>query len=232
MSRYLSLGAVVGPVVFTGIWLVLGFLSPGYRMWDIVVPSYSAISQPISGLGLGVTGPYMNTTFIACGVVLLLGVAGVVRQVRGLTSRARWITGVLLALTPLGMILDGIFTLESFVPHFLGYLLAMGGAIVAFFVAGRVFRRDPRWHGVAYVLPFASALTLLLFVVAQITFDPTAAGANVGIAGLTERILIVDVCAWYVLLGLVAYLPARSGAPEGLARVEGERPTANRQLEA
>jgi hypothetical protein len=196
------------------------------------VPSYSAISQPISGLGLGATGPYMNAAFIASGVVLLLGVVGVVTQVRGLTSLARWITGGLLALTPLGMILDGIFTLESFMPHFLGYLLGMGGAIVAFFVAGRVFRRDPRWHGFAYVLPFGGALTLLLFVVAQVTFDQAAAGANVGIAGLTERILIVDVCAWFVLLGLVAYLLARSDAPEGLARVERERPTAHRRLEA
>lgn len=232
MSRYLALGAVAGPVAFTLAWLVLGFMSPGYKMWDIVVPSYSAISQPISGLGLGVTAPYMNAAFVLCGLALLVGVVGIVRRAEGIGWRTRWAVGALLALTPVGMMVDGLFTLESFFPHFLGYLLAVGGSVVSFFVAGRALRRDAHWRGAAYALPFASALTLVLFVIAQITFDPVAAGSNVGVAGLTERILITEVCAWFVLLGVIGYLPSRRRTPEDLVGVEPERLVAHRQLEA
>ena len=52
-TRWLALGAIVGPVLFTLAWVVLGFLSPGYTAWGIRIAPYSPISQPISGLGLG-----------------------------------------------------------------------------------------------------------------------------------------------------------------------------------
>jgi hypothetical protein len=32
-TRWLALGAAVGPVLFTLSWFVLGFLSPGYTLW-------------------------------------------------------------------------------------------------------------------------------------------------------------------------------------------------------
>ena len=53
--------------LFTLAWAVLGALSPGYRLFDLVIDPYSPIAQPISGLGLGVTGPYMNAAFIVGG---------------------------------------------------------------------------------------------------------------------------------------------------------------------
>src|SRR5438105_328413 len=63
-ARWLALGAIVGPVLFTVAWLVLGFLSPGYAAWGTWIGPYSPIHQGISGLGLGVTAPYMNTAFV------------------------------------------------------------------------------------------------------------------------------------------------------------------------
>jgi hypothetical protein len=63
-TRLLSAGAIAGPVLFTVAWLLLGFVSPGYTMFDIRIEEYSAISQPISGLGMGVTAPYMNAAFV------------------------------------------------------------------------------------------------------------------------------------------------------------------------
>src|SRR6266511_1955480 len=63
-SRWLAWGAVAGPVLFTLAWLVLGFLSPGYTIWGTRIAPYSPISQPISGLGMGATAPYMNAAFI------------------------------------------------------------------------------------------------------------------------------------------------------------------------
>ncbi len=50
LIRWLTLGAVVGPILFTLAWMILGKLSPGYTAWGIHFAPYSPISQPISGL--------------------------------------------------------------------------------------------------------------------------------------------------------------------------------------
>ena len=33
--QWLALGAIVGPVLFTLVWIILGFLSPGYTAWGV-----------------------------------------------------------------------------------------------------------------------------------------------------------------------------------------------------
>src|SRR5437867_3938698 len=74
--RWLALGAVAGPVLFTLAWFILGFLSPGYSLFGTLIAPYSPISQPVSGLGLGPTAPFMNTAFVLSGLLLLVGVVG------------------------------------------------------------------------------------------------------------------------------------------------------------
>ena len=49
-NRWLALGAVAGPALFTLAWFVLGFLSPGYTLFGARIAPYSPVSQPISGL--------------------------------------------------------------------------------------------------------------------------------------------------------------------------------------
>src|SRR5690349_15892098 len=70
-SRLLALGAIAGPALFTVAWLVLGFVSPGYTVGDTHIAPYSLVSQPISGLGMGDTAPFMNTAFVLSGLLLL-----------------------------------------------------------------------------------------------------------------------------------------------------------------
>src|ERR1700694_2474550 len=77
--RWLALGAVAGPILFTVGWFVLGFVSPGYTMWGARVAPYSAVSQPLSGLGLGPTGSAMNAIFIVSGLLIVVGAIGVFR---------------------------------------------------------------------------------------------------------------------------------------------------------
>ncbi len=77
VAHWLALGAVIGPVLFSLAWLILGFLSPGYPLFGTMIAPYSVISQPISGLGLGSTAPYMNTAFVLGGVLLLVGVVAI-----------------------------------------------------------------------------------------------------------------------------------------------------------
>src|SRR6266702_2707664 len=184
-TRWLALGAVVGPILFTLAWIILGELSPGYTAWGIRIAPYSPISQPISGLGLGPTAPFMNAAFVLTGLLTLVGV-------------------------------DGIFTLESFLPHTAGFLLATASPVPTFVVIGLLLRRIPRFRRFGTWLLLGSPLTLALVVLYFLTFSPTVAGIQTGVAGLTERILAVEVHAWLVALGALAFRRAtRSVALRG-----------------
>jgi hypothetical protein len=154
----------------------------------------------------------MNAAFVLNGLLLAVGVVGTFHSIPELSTGARWSCTVLLGLAPLGMIMDGIFTLESFVPHFLGFALAMGAPIVSFLVTGLLLRRIPRWRRFANQLLLGSPLTLALLVLYFATFSPTAAGAQTGVAGLTERILIVEVLAWFVAMGWLAFRSRRQAS--------------------
>lgn len=57
--------------------------------------------------------PFMNAEFVLSGTLLLLGVAGIFQGISEMNPRARWICAGLLALSPVGAIVCGIFTLES-----------------------------------------------------------------------------------------------------------------------
>jgi hypothetical protein len=199
--RSLALGAIVGPLLFCLTWLVLGFVSPGFTAWGVTIAPYSPISAQVSGLGLGPTGPFMNAAFVANGVLVLVGLVGIGAALDGLGRMARWTSLVLLALMPLGSIVDGLFTIETGGVHFLGAFVGLAAPVPAFLVTGLAVRRLPEWRHLGGRLIVASAVTLGLVIVFFATFTPTAEGARTGVAGLTERILIVEVLAWYVALG-------------------------------
>src|ERR1700676_583533 len=158
-ARWVALGAVAGPVLFTLGWLVLGFISPGYTMWGTRIAPYSVISQPLSGLGLGPTGPLMNATFILSGLLIVAGAVGIFRTIDELGPAARWIGTVLLALPGLGAVVDGVFTLEHFFFHFVGFGLALT-TVVGFPVIGFLLRRLSSRRGFGSWLIAAGPLTL------------------------------------------------------------------------
>jgi hypothetical protein len=204
-ARWLALGAVVGPALFTLAWIVLGFLSPGYTAWGTRIAPYSPISQPISGLGLGVTAPFMNSAFVLCGLFLLAGVVGIFGAIREIDAVARWSCTVLLAILSLSMSVAGIVTLESGFLHFVDFGLGIASAVLGFVVTGLVLRRVPSFRRFGSWLLLGSPLTLALVVLYFLTFSPTVAGTQTGVAGLTERILVVEVLAWFVALGWLAF---------------------------
>jgi len=183
--------APIGAVVFTLAWLILGFVSPGYRLFDLVIDPYSPIAQPISGLGLGVTGPFMNTAFIVGGALIAGGaLASIGRLSASRLATAGW---VLVAIMGLGMIVDGIFTLESVMLHLLGFLLAIPVPAVGFVLLGIALRRTRLFP----VLIAGAVATIALFTLFMATFDPYSAGDNSGMSGLIQRVLVT------VALGVV-----------------------------
>jgi hypothetical membrane protein len=212
IARWLALGAGAGPLLFTSAWFVLGLLSPGYTLFGTLIAPYSPVSQPISGLGLGPTGPWMNAAFVLGGLLLLAGVVGVFRTIApGGRPAARRACAALLALSPLGMVIAGIFTLEAVFVHLIGFLLAVATPVVSFLAMGVFLRRIPRWRRFGGWLLLGGPLTLVLVILFFWTFDPAAAGAGLGVAGLTQRALSIEVHAWFVAMGWLAFRGSHKG---------------------
>jgi hypothetical protein len=203
-AHRLALAAAVGPVLFTITWIVLGYLSTGYTLFDHQFTGYSPISQPISGLGMGTTAPYMNSAFIIGGLALVTGVFGVFRSIGG-TGRLRRSAFLLLACTGIGQVMCGVFNLEAVMLHTLGFLLAIGTPVVSFLVAGTYLRRLPAWRRFGTWLLVGSPLTLILLVAFFLTFQPTADGAEHGVAGLVQRVAVLEVQGWFVAMGWKAF---------------------------
>lgn len=210
LARKAALCAVLGPALFAVAWTVLGFVSPGFTVFGTAIHPYSALSHPVSGLGLGITAPFMNGAFVISGALLVVGVVGVfsvLEEVRGL---ARWAAGLLLAMTGVGSIVDGVFSLDAMLPHFVGYALGCGTPALGFLVTGLVVRRLPGWRTFGNALLAASPVTLALFVLDLAAFDPEAAAAGRGFAGLSERVLILEVHFWFAALGWRAFRSPRA----------------------
>jgi hypothetical protein len=201
---WLAAGAMVGPAIFTSGWLILESFSPGYYSLgaDRVAP-YSALSQSISGLGIGPTAPVMNSLFVLGGVLTLIGLSGITgclhREPGDLPYRALY---VLLGLPALGAVIDGVFTLRNNLGHSLGFALGLT-SIAGFPLSGLFLRRTPSWRAFGTWLVGGGVVTLVLTVAFFVTFRPTAEGMVVGRAGfggLTERILVSEIMVWYVAL--------------------------------
>jgi hypothetical protein len=206
LPRLLALGAVAGPILFTTAWIALGSVSPGYSVAGTWISPYSAITQPISGLGLGVTAPYMNSAFMISGLLLLAGVIGVVLALPpGVRPVLRIASAILLALSPIGLIIIGLFTLETPAMHLLGALLILGTPVISFWITGLHLRGLPGWHTFGNGLLVAAPVTLVLFAVYTLSFNQSAVAAGHGVAGLTQRLLFVEILAWFVAMGWRAY---------------------------
>jgi hypothetical protein len=142
----------------------------------------------------------MNAAFIVSGLLLTAGAVGVFASISELGPVARWTCTILLAVPGVGAVIDGIFTFENFLPHFVGFGLALT-TIAGFPVVGFLLRRIPSWRNFGTWLVAAGPLTLALTVLYFMTFTPTVEGIQHGVAGLTERLLVLELDAWYVAIG-------------------------------
>jgi hypothetical membrane protein len=210
-ARLAALGAVAGPVLFTLAWLVLGFLSPGYTIYGTRIAPYSPISQPVSGLGMGVTAPYMNAAFVfGAGLLTMIGVVGVFATLRAYGGRVRRaICAGLLCLSPLGLGLCGIFTIESPVIHLACFLLFVLTPMISFPVAGHFLRQVPGWRRFGTALLVAVPVTVGMLAWFFFSYDQAAITVGQGISGIPERLLLMEVQAWFVALGWLGYRRAR-----------------------
>ena len=180
-TRWLALGAVVGPLLFELAWIVLGVLQPATTTpYGVLGGVSGAITNPISGLGVGPNAALFNAAFVVCGLIQLVGEVAVVCLTGGSHwSRMRVASLLLLAMSPIGLMMAGIFTLDSLFLHLTAALLLFVTPVVSFIVAGLYFRGVPGWRTFGSWLMFVgSPLTLLLWIVYSASFDVATVAAG------------------------------------------------------
>ena len=200
----IALAWVGATVAFTLAWTVLGFLNDGYTLYDTVIEDYSPVHQPISGLGLGSTALAMNTAFVLYGLSTVAGAVATSRLLGAVDARLSRPTLITMGLHGVGAILVGLFTLESMDLHSLGFLGVLA-PIVGFVVLGRRMARQPALATLGRILVrVAAPLSVVLLVAFFASFNPEAAGEGRGIAGLTQRALIVYIQVWIGVVVIAA----------------------------
>lgn len=206
-ARWFALGAIAGPLLLNLAWIVLGLMRPETKdSWGVSGGITGMITQPVSGLGIGPNDWLFNAAFLLNGILMLAGVVGVFQSIE-VSDRSGWrnVCAVLLALSGVGSAICGIFTIQFFIPHMIGFLLGGGLPVLSFLASGFFFRGIPSWRRFGTWLLIASPLTLALLALffANFRFDMMAAGT--GIAGLTERILVIETQVWFAAMGWLAY---------------------------
>jgi len=208
LLNLLALGAVAGPLLFTLAWIGFGVLQPPtLTPFGVLGGLSGAISNPISGLGVGPFAAQFNTAFVVCGLLQAIGcVAALECLASGSRRLPRTLCEGLLAISPLGLALAGLFTLASaLVLHIVAGTLVFASPVVSFLATGLLLRVIPAYRRIGIGLLLASPLTLLLFIAYSTSFDQATVAAGLGIAGATERILMLEIQAWYVVLGWLAF---------------------------
>jgi len=197
-ARWLALGAIAGPVLFTLAWMVLGPLRPGY----------SSVSQQMSTLAVGPNGGFMRAAFLLYGLLVAVGVVAIFQGLRHeLGAVGRWTCTVLLLLSPLGVLWAGIFTIDHLAMHTIGVVVGLGTPVITFPIVGLLLRRVPGWRRLGTLMLLGGPLTLALLIGFSNSVPQSVmrAGGGGGSLGLWQRAMGIEVQAWFVALAWLAY---------------------------
>src|SRR5262245_38384624 len=127
IDRWLALGGLIGPLLFTVTYTLAGLLRPGY----------SPVDQAISDLGIGDHAWLLNGSLILLGLLLVGFTISFYRTIRPpAATRLRLLSAALLASVGIGYAIAGIFDETNPLHWQLGASLVYGGATFGFLVAG------------------------------------------------------------------------------------------------
>jgi hypothetical membrane protein len=191
LDRWLALGGVIGPVFFVLTFTIAGLLRPGY----------SPIIQAISDLGVGDNGWIVNGSLVILGLLLVGFAISFYRSVRPEASAAfRLVCALLISIVGIGYAVAGIFPETTPIHWLVGATCVYVGAVLAFFLTGLLLRGDPAWRGWAVYSFIAGLATVVLVAITFYTFSPNTP-ATMRLGGLMERVLFIEILAWYVAFG-------------------------------
>jgi hypothetical membrane protein len=205
----LAAAGILGPVLFTAGFLLLGLLRRG---------QYDPIAEQVSNLTAGSYGWAQQADFIMFGLLLLAFAAGLHRGVR--PSRAGVAGPAILACNGAGLVLAGSFPLREdatgrvYDPtgvHSANgriFFLSIGLALV---VVSLRLRGDPSWRGlVPYTLGTGIA-SLVLFGVVGALAVPADAPLHPWL-GLVQRLVLA---VWLPCIVVLALRLRRISTPNG-----------------
>lgn len=190
-ARALALAGIIGPVWFTTLVVVQGFL----------LPDYSHVTLPISALAAWPTGWIQTINFFVFGGLTIAFALVLHRGV--LPTRQRVAGFVLLVMGGIGIVCAAVFPWRMIdgVPnvtprHPIGAVMAFAGTGLGFVVFSRRMLADPRWGDLAAYTICTGIAMLLLFVIGGFFAVPDGAPLHPW-AGLLQRVL----CAvWFACM--------------------------------
>ena len=192
----LAAAGIVGPILFTVVFVIHGLLRPGY----------SPVADPISALAIGPYGWVQDLNFIVFGVLMLAYAVGLHLGMR--PARAGILGPALLALAGVGAMLSGVVPLRAvagggtYEPagHTVAVFMAFLGAGIGLIAFSRRMTSDPSWRSLAtYTLATGIAIVVLFLAVGGLASTPEAPLYRW--FGLTQRVLLA---VWYPCLIILA----------------------------
>jgi hypothetical membrane protein len=196
-AHWLALAGVVGPILYVVVFTLAGFLRPGY----------SPVRQSISTLGVGANAWLLNTDAVVFGALLLAFAIGFFLLMQQVIKKGRLRTClVLLILSSVGAINTGLFPAASatVVLHWtLGFLLGLLPLVAVYTIVGWQWRHLSNWRGYGWYSLATAIAAVVLILLSFVLLAPRSAsgGPWTQVGGLIERVLVLVVFAWHVVIG-------------------------------
>lgn len=196
MIRYLAAAGIVGPVLYTVTWLVLGFLDP----------TYSHTRDPISNLS-AIGAPYALVMTSIILVFALLIVVFAYGLHRGLPPGS-WAGPATLAIAGVGYAGIALAPLnlaglgDPNVPHTISASVTVFAMMLAPLFLYPRLRRNPGWKNLS---GYSIATTILALAFAILASLPTFAGWE----GLMQRLVLSVVLVWMIAIAIRLYARPR-----------------------
>ncbi len=203
-----ALAGMIGPVLFVAVFLIEGWIRPGYN----------PMAEFVSALSLGPRGWVQIVNFIIFGLLLFAFSRAVAAEFPG-GKASRWGL-ILLTVIAVGYFISGPAVMDPTTgtgnplegATFHGLLHGIMGGIVfllmpiVIFIFLRRFRSDPKWQflqGWTWVLGIICAVDDLFFTVVSKSPDLSASFSSW--MGLIQRSVIVPFMIWVFVFALGLY---------------------------
>ena len=187
--RYSAAAGIVGPVLYTVTWLVLGFLDPTYSHTRDPISDLSAIGAPYAGI--------MTFIILVFALLLVVFAYGLHRGLApgfwggpvALVIAAAGYAGI--ALAPLNLADLG----DSNLPHTIAASVTVFALMLAPLLLFPRLRRDPGWRNLSV---YSIATTVAAFAFAILASLPAFAGWE----GLMQRLVLEVVLVWMIVIAI------------------------------
>lgn len=197
MIRYSAVAGIVGPMLYTITWFVLGFLEPAYSHTRDPISNLSAIGAPYA--------PVMTIIIIVFAILIAVFAFGLQR---GLPP-GFWAGPAALIIAGVGYVGIAFAPLNLADPgdpnlwHMISASVTVFALMLAPVLTFSRLRRDLRWRNLSR---YSIATTLMAFAFAVMASLPAFAGWE----GLMQRLVLTVVLVWIVAMAIRLNAPASS----------------------